>query len=215
MVKRYAFTMIELIFAIVVIAIAIVSLPVMTQTSDKNIEANIIQEAIFASETLLNESAAYYWDVQSRADQGLTGDENSRVIDTYNDCNATSRQRIGHLNRRCLNNSAIGPDNNDTIGISIDFISNSYGTPTDLFNDHNSTTATATYKDGYKVTANINQCTTIGAGGCNVAFDQNTTDRDLKEVQLTIQDSSGTVRVIVRAYSANIGEAAIINNGIL
>jgi len=63
-VKR-AFTLIELIFAIVIIAITVVSLPMMTQVISKGIEKNLLQEAIFAGAAVLNESVSAKWDENS------------------------------------------------------------------------------------------------------------------------------------------------------
>ena len=45
--KRFGFTMIELIFAIVIIAISVMSLPMMTQVTNKGLEESLVQEAIF------------------------------------------------------------------------------------------------------------------------------------------------------------------------
>ena len=65
MVNRSAFTMIELIFAIVIIAISVLSLPMMNQVISKNIEGSIVQEAIFAASAELNQVVSYYWDENS------------------------------------------------------------------------------------------------------------------------------------------------------
>ena len=48
MVKRFGFSMIELIFAIVIVAVAVMSLPMMTQVTSKGSERNLkADEAIF------------------------------------------------------------------------------------------------------------------------------------------------------------------------
>jgi len=50
MVNRYAFTMIELIFAIVIIAISVISLPMITQVTTNSSALNLeADEAIFAA----------------------------------------------------------------------------------------------------------------------------------------------------------------------
>jgi prepilin-type N-terminal cleavage/methylation domain-containing protein len=56
---RLAFTMIELIFAIVIIAISVMSLPMMTQVTSAGIERNLVQEAIFASVAEINLATTY------------------------------------------------------------------------------------------------------------------------------------------------------------
>lgn len=203
MVKRLAFTMIELIFAIVIISIAVVSLPVMTQTTDKNLEANIVQEAIFASEAVINESIAYYWDGNSQFDQNISGGL-SRVINT-GDCNATTGKRPGHVKRQCLSNNLITPADSPAFTNAMDFLSTVY-IGTSIFLNNSSTTAYATYKQNYTATATINRC--VNAGDCT-ALDQTTpTDRDLKEIRFDISDNTGII-VQLRAYSANIGEVTV------
>lgn len=102
----FGFTMIELIFAIVVIAISVMSLPMMTQVTNQGIEESLIQEAVFASSAELMGATAGYWDGNSMED--INESSLSRVIDLSLDCNATSRLRPGHINqpyhRRCLDN---------------------------------------------------------------------------------------------------------------
>ena len=80
MVRRAAFTLIELIFAIVIIAISVISLPMMSQTVSEGIDANIVQEAIFASATELNEAVTAHWDENSI--EASMPDSSARVIET-------------------------------------------------------------------------------------------------------------------------------------
>jgi Tfp pilus assembly protein PilV len=203
MVRRFAFTMIELIFAIVVIAIAVVSLPVMTQTTDKGIESNIVQEAIFASQAIINESIAYYWDENSLADQYISGDSFSRVIDTTGtSCTGFPNQRPGHINRRCVSVSTI-PVTNAAVGPVINYFDAQYNNKQILRNT-SSTTAYATYKDLYTATATVTQC----SAGCT-QFGLNTVEPDLKEIAFDINDGSGNLIIKLRGYSANIGEVDV------
>lgn len=199
MVKKPAFTMIELIFAIVVMSIAIVSLPVMTQTSDKNTEASIVQEAIFASEAILNEAMAYYWDQNSQYDENLSGDL-SRVINTSGCVAGSPNKRVGHVNRRCLSDLTIGVSNSAAVN-TLDSLENKW-------NDSNITTgiaSAATYKDsGYKATVNV---TESNLGG--LQFGNTVNDADLKEITLTVKDGNSNTITILRAYSANIGDIEI------
>lgn len=205
MVTRLAFTMIELIFAIVVMSIAIVSLPVMTQTTDKNIEGSIVQEAIFASQAIINESMAYYWDENSLADQYISGDSYSRVIDTNGtSCTGIPNKRAGHINRKCVSSSTI-PVTNSTLGPVINYFDTQYNN-TQILRNTSSTTAYATYKDDYNATATVRQCT--NGAGCT-QFGLNTFDNDLKEVTLDINDGDGNLIIRLRGYSANIGEVEI------
>ncbi|MBD3797360.1 MAG: prepilin-type N-terminal cleavage/methylation domain-containing protein [Campylobacterales bacterium] len=204
MVRRYAFTMIELIFAIVVIAVAVVSLSVMTQTTDKNIESNIVQEAIFASEAVINEAIGYYWDLNSLID--VNDSSFSRVINIDGNCNPLTFQKPGQINRRCISNLALTAQNSNASTRVIDSIPNVYnGSSMILHND--ASTAYATYKNDYLATANVRQCS--NGGGC-IAFGQNSFDADLKEIDFAVSDSNGII-VRIRAYMANIGEASVAN----
>jgi len=66
--KRFAFTMIELIFAIVIIAISVMSLPMMAVVTQRGMENNIVQEAIFAASAELMGATSGYWDENSMQD---------------------------------------------------------------------------------------------------------------------------------------------------
>ncbi len=70
MVKRDAFTMIELIFAIVIMAIVIIALPRMMRTNSNALEANINQEAIFGASSVMMQTLSYPWDINSPGNNG-------------------------------------------------------------------------------------------------------------------------------------------------
>lgn len=65
MVKRQAFTLIELIFAIVIVAIIVLSIPMMTQATSKSSEGSISQEAVFAASAKLMQTLSFPWDENS------------------------------------------------------------------------------------------------------------------------------------------------------
>ena len=193
--KRFAFTMIELIFAIVIIAIAVVSLPVMNQAIQKGTEEAIVQEAIFAASTELMGASAGYWDERSMEDESMS--QFSRVINIGGDCNTTTKLRPGHiaqsLHRRCLDsNLATGLDSTTNTNVySLDdaektddiFITNgtSGGTP-----------EASGYKNTYKYIIVVNRV----AGS------------DIKDINVTITDDQTppNTLVILKIQSANIGE---------
>ena len=107
---KYAFSMIELIFAIVVIGITVLNLPMITQVTSKGIENNLVQEAIFAASTELNQIVTYYWDENSLPTNNLL----SQVVWTSStDCNETTKLRPGHIDqpyhRRCIDNASLRP----------------------------------------------------------------------------------------------------------
>ena len=199
--KKAAFTLIELIFAIVVIAVSVISLPLLIATSSQGIEKNIIQEAIFASAAILNESAAFLWDENSNLDIGVSSF--SRVVNTNSGgcLGGTPNRRIGHVNRQCLDNNATMPYNGGAFNNSINAAAHA---AQDMFiTSTASATSAATYKNQYKSAVTVNNC---GAGGC-VQFGTVANNPNLKEIQITILSEDETkLLVILRAYSANIGE---------
>ena len=197
---RYAFTMIELIFAIVVIGIAVMSLPTMNQATSSGIEGNLVQEAVFAASTELNQAVSANWDDNSLE----PGAPNSlaRVIElTAGSCDnnpssPTFRQMAGHINqplhRRCLDSNATSLATADVADVT-------------ALNDMNKTNATldnaTTDETGYK----LNFTTTVAIAN-NAIFD-GAANPNMKKITVTIKDAT-TSAVITElvTYSANIGE---------
>jgi len=213
--KRYAFTMIELIFAIVIIAIAVMALPMMTQTTSKGIEENLVQEAIFASAAKLNEITSYPWDENSTLDKNRSSF--SRVIWTSDDdCNASSHPNLrqGHikqqtLHRKCLNEdySLVQPSN--PLGMEED----DNGTYDDI-DDFNNVSAplfigSVGSAEGYKTpyTMDVN----ISYAAFGPKKESNMTKKNMKEINITIIDPNTNLTILkVHTYSANIGGIAYL-----
>ncbi len=186
---RSAFSMIELIFAIVIIGVAVLSLPMMSQVTSKGIENNLAQETIFAASAELNQVMSYYWDERSTEDDA---NALSRVIDSNNDCNDTTKQRIGHVNRRCVNSNSnaaptIGSDSGD-----LDDIDDVSTTSKPLFTG---TSSAQGYKQNYTSVVNVNTAT----------FGTATTN-DIKKITVTVYDENGNTVTALSSYVANIGE---------
>ena len=193
--RRSAFTLIELIFAIVIIAIAVISLPRMTQVIATGIEGNIVQEAIFAASTELNQAVAANWDENSLVDGNTSF---ARVIDNGNCENNSSlqtyRQKPGHINqpkhRRCV-------DSNNTT------VSNATLTAVDALDDYEKTDADLSspsvsqsgYKFAYKTTIVVTHPATFNG----------VLNNDMKEINATISNNATPITTLT-TYSANIGE---------
>ena len=189
---RHAFTMIELIFAIVVIAISVISLPTMIQTTSDGMEGNLAQEAIFAGSAQLNEATTYTWDERSTNDMNIS--ELARIVNTTTD----GCPRTGIINRKCLTNLSIRPDDAPaTNGSSIDSITYT-NQPIFL-----GTTSTTAYKTNYTATLNVTRCI---AGNSYIQFGNENPNPNLKELEYTVIHPDNGVVVRLRAYSANIGE---------
>ena len=200
--KKSAFTLIELIFAIVIIAVSVMSLPMMTQATSKGIEANIVQEVIFATGAILNESTTYYWDSNSMDDSNTTSNGYSRVVNA-GQCvgGGVPYKRVGHINRQCLDDNTTTPN---AVGdsTSIEWAANIYN-DIDILTG---TAAAATYKDSYSARAIVTSCSTGGCIKFGLAADPNN-NPSLKEVQVQVTPTgSANILVLLRAYVANIGE---------
>jgi len=190
-VVRGGFTLIELIFAIVVISISVMSLPMMTQTTSKGIEGNLVQEAIFAASAELNGGISAHWDEYSMEDDknGL-----ARVIDIDNAC--TDKKLIGHiaqsLHRRCLDNSDTDPlDGTDDDEI--------YALEDMAHDKQNIFSTDETNAQGYKKQYNseLNISRPANFNGDN---------SHIKEIVLTVTDNNNNIITVLKTYSANIGE---------
>ena len=192
--QKSAFTMIELIFAIVIIGITVISLPMMTQATSKGMESNLAQEAIFAASAELNQALSYKWDRNSRENPG----ELSKVIHTSaSDCNITNGlQRPGHVHRLCLNNDAITPTVDATVG---DWLDGKQVSGVDIFEAGTISDASG-YKEQYTMDIDV----------ATKDFDSSySTGSNMKEVKVSVKKLVNSIPkdyVLLRTYSANIGE---------
>lgn len=180
--------MIELIFAIVIISIAVVSLPMMITTSNKNMQNNIAQEAIFAASSELMGILSAYWDARSMEDSSVG--YISRVVDVDGDCDATTRLRPGHIlqpfHRRCLDSTA---------STGLDVVGSAHYSLDDavryVHDNPNIFTNSFTTKEGYKQTY---------TSDATISRTNNT-----KKIVLSVSDSAGNLVTKLIAYSANLG----------
>jgi competence protein ComGC len=221
MVKRAAFTFIELIFAIVIISVVVMSLPVMSNLLSKGVETNIVQEAIFAAATEINEVTSYHWDDNSVD----TNYSRAGVINVDNSCESnTSKQRYrlrpGHIlqvyHRQCIQNLALSAaDANISKTASVDDVAEA------LKNALQDSTATSVstdasgYKDIYKtqvsVEHNVSTLSNIKINNATPTTASADLQDNIKRITVTIwgRDSNGnyTVKLTsLRTYIANIGE---------
>ena len=198
---RSAFTLIELIFAIVVIAITVVSLPMMSQVTATGIDENIVQEAIFAAATELNEATTHHWDESSFDDNA--SNIYSRVVTTAlggaKGCNAVTRLRPGHINqelhRRCTeDNTTVSNATADANISSFNDVAHS-GSNDYLFSD------TVTDATGYKRV----YTSSLSISSNPISFGSLANSSDIKKLEVIVSDPDGVVTKL-SAYSANIGE---------
>ena len=208
---RKAFTLIELIFAIIIMGITVVSVPVLMSSNTKGFDATIIQEAIFAASAELNQVLSYRWDENS-IDKNIDPNESglANVIET-GDCSTTTRLRPGHiqqpLHRRCIDNNTTTPtleayfglDNNET-NATADDIDDINQNSKEMFIDSSGATATGT-KSGYKHAYQSDLNITYKAIGTVSKASQNA-----KYIEIIVTNDSGDVVTKLRSYTLNIGE---------
>lgn len=184
--------MIELIFAIVIIAITVVSLPMMNQAINKGLEQNIVQEAIFAASVEIKQASTGYWDANSMSD--INSSIFSRVVNIDGDCNATTKLRPGHIDqpfhRRCIDNTSIITASNATGNANFQTLNDFAHNATTLYVGN--TNGAAGYKD-----TNL----TI-----SLAVSQLAADNNIKVLTATVKDGNGNTVTVLRSQSANIGE---------
>jgi len=101
-VSRTAFTLIELIFAIVIVAIVFLALPTMSSSSSDAVDTSLTQEAIFPMSARLSQVLSYRWDDHSENNAS----ENNTVARTVDvnfggtgplDRVGTTDFRVGHI----------------------------------------------------------------------------------------------------------------------
>jgi len=202
-VVRYAFTLIELIFAIVVISISVMSLPMMSQITFKTIDNSLVQEAIFASVAGLNEATTYRWDEHSMNDEHTAtfDPEYARVVNTaVGGCTVPGapNKRAGHIHRKCLNDINTRPYTggapySDSLHEAAHGIQSIYIV--------GGSTSTAGYKKLYNSTLSVTTNASLS--------DTDLNNPNLKEITINILDNDDNSTVtLLRTYSANIGEVA-------
>lgn len=216
---RKAASMLELVIAIVVMGIAVMSLPlILTQSQNSNAIA-LQQEVILATKTKLGYILAYEWDANSYDATASV----SRVLDTTNsasadsDFNTTSTRRIGHIltdNRRRLRDDMASPSLSGSTAwgntglLDID----------DFHNKIENTTVVAADMDYIfnlelnSTVSYVNDSATYTNQDINFTFDASSTPANptnIKMITVRTKDTSNNVNIILRAFASNIGESTI------
>ncbi len=211
--QRFAFTMIELIFAIVIIAISIMSLPMMTQVTSSAMEKNLVQEAIFASVAEINLATTYVWDENSLIDandSSTAENDLSRVLNLTATCIPTGItvrgveiiKKTGHVNRRCINNNLTARYTGTDYLYALE--ASKHPSSTIYIGD---STSSEGYKQNYNSVLDVENC---DSANC-IDFGLEANNIDLKEITVTVQNDNNETVTLLRTYSANIGEVAYAN----
>ncbi|WP_373069571.1 Tfp pilus assembly protein FimT/FimU [Sulfurimonas sp.] len=199
--KRTAFTLIELIFALVIIAISVVSIPIMTSAIGKGVDNNLLQETVFAAAAQINQVLSYRWDENSveTDDPGAIEKVIQRAAGV---CNADRIKPNGHIfqekHRRCLDDdtvrvsAAFGSDGGEAVRDDIDDF---HGVNDTLFTNTSSADA---YKQSYTYSVSV----TLSDMNGTIAVND-----EAKKVTVTVSNEAGNTVSELTAYTFNIGEA--------
>ena len=227
---RHAFTMIELIFALVIMSIVFISLPMILINNSSSLEDNLIQESIFLTSSKMSQVLTFQWDANS-AETGMGTVATSDILDVTAgdgdlDRNA-SDFRIGHFQEdKHRRMTPIGnPRNATAIGIE--------GTVFDDIDDFDSLTHTINlvsaneevakfgYKKSYRADVNVSYINDSNFLN-GTSYDDNVIDfvlsdtaagattTNIKMIEVSIDqqnpDATWETTLLLRAYVANIGE---------
>lgn len=201
MVKQHkAFTLIELIFAIVIIGITVLSLPMISQTTGKATEKNLAQEAIVLASSELKKVISGKWDEHSKNSDA----EDKEVIVYTSDAEvntAINNQRTGNIRILYENNTTLRPS---VSGLDSGEITINDADDIDDYKTNNTVVVSAAgsaagYKDLYKKTITID---------ANQSFGTLNNDPNIKKITIEIKNSHGELLTKLYTYSMNIGNAS-------
>jgi len=217
---KSAFSMIELVFAIVLISISMLSLPMLMTTNSSNQEDSLLQEGILLTSTKISQVLSFPWDPNSSPNPAIMS--MSQVLDTAGDAelnrNGVTDFRFGHfpeeLRRRM---TPTAPNNRaaSAIGAGANSISSQDGNVEDV----NATAGSEqwAYKKPWRLATTVAYVSDIATYSDNVVnYDfpdpiaapaPGTTN--IKAVRVFATDltpGSTSEGVALFSYSANIGE---------
>lgn len=205
-------SMIELVFAIVIMGIAVMSLPlILTQVQNNNAFA-MQQEAILAAKAKIGDILTYEWDDNS---YDATA-QRSYVLDTTSD--AELSRRVGHVNtenRRKLFDVNVTPTAVANLGAgALNAI--------DDFSGHPTTTSATLENAGkgldYVFTLTLTPTITYAADDANYttstlgvfALNPNNTNTITNIKTISVQVTGGDQNITLRAFACNIGESTLL-----
>ena len=198
---KSAFTLIELIFAIVIIGIAALSLPMMSQVISKGSEKSLTQEAIFIAFTEITKVTSAAWDENSR----IGNNDYEHIIFT-----SDTEEALG-LSKRNGNINISYTDYNRTIRPTM-AIFDVGETREDDVDDYIISGANATgsagsdtgYKFQYTKDIALIASNSFGATGpTNPSPNPN-----IKRIQINVDDTAGNLLVSFYMYAINTGSVA-------
>ncbi|WP_187647977.1 hypothetical protein [Nitrosophilus labii] len=219
---RKSATLIELIFTIIIIGLAMVSIPVVLSQAMKSSEFSLNQEALLAGATKIGNILTYEWDENSTTTQVikyvLDVTDGDSELNRYPDVN--SSRRIGHFKgqyRRAFDTNQtfatllLGEEATDTTPNDIDDFNNKISTLTTI-----SQTASDYVKDFTLKTKVVYVNDDAYYTNNSITFDFSTAQKsgstNIKMIEVTITDNqTGEVIAVFRSYASNIGATNLLS----
>ncbi len=223
MVKHSAFTIIELLFAIVIIGLTVLSLPMMMQVNMDSSQASIQEEAIFAASAKMMQVLSYPWDEHSiNPNQPLSSEKVVNVPlgnakysqrDINNTVDSNSSFRIGHvrqdLHRRFHENNTFAFFNVSNLVGNDDFTIIGMEEMAQLNIPLSGLAGSGTYKDNYTMNVAVNYISDADPAANTPFILQTATianPSNIRMVTVSIRDGNAATIATLRAYATNIGE---------
>lgn len=224
---RKAASMIELVVAIVVMGIAVMTLPLLLLKTQSNNAYTLQQEIILAARTKMGDMLTYRWDEHSLINNKIF----ILLTEGDSELNATSQseyiRRIGNV--KGDKRRRFSPDLNSSTSVANlgpDPLGSNNLDDIDDFNDNNSTfepvpilqSTSLDYhftKFNLKTTVvYVSDSANYNASNLNFTFETNTsgttTNIKMLELNVTDPDNTSVIPFIVRSYSCNIGESELL-----
>ncbi|MRI57943.1 MAG: hypothetical protein C6H99_00370 [Epsilonproteobacteria bacterium] len=208
---RGAFSLLEFIFALVIIGFALLSIPNIFTQSSQAIQETIKQEAVFQGFRTISAILTYRWDEKSVVG---SDDNRSYILDVTNgddELNRTATQtRKGHFNTKrrtffdttTYATTSLGLEPGETTQDDIDDFNNNQDTIT-LTPGERLLSTTLKQKVYY-----ISDSADYSATSLSLKIDTSsaTPSTNIKMIQVTITDDKNTTIALLRAFTCNIGE---------
>jgi len=204
--KKSAFTLIELIFSMVIIAIAFTVLPKIMQLATKVSAQNLREEAMYNAVAYIGLIKSTAWDENNTMVDDIlhvSSEGNSNYV-----CNSTTTYRIGGFDgsRNCRNDksaSVIGVDNDE----------NEFRDDMDDFNGSIDAT-NDTHSREYDLNVTVKYVKDIAENEASFVSEQRSDTTNTKEINITVivtkkQEALGNSLVKMSFIAQNIGQQRI------
>lgn len=219
--ERSAFTMIELVFAIVIIGIVAITIPTVLITNARHVENNLLQEAVLIAATKMGQQLSFPWDENSQ--NPLVGTlASTEVLDVTNGALTLDRNnssfRIGHFEqplRRRMTPQNFPRVASPVLGNDAFELDNAGDDLDDVVNIPITANGSTSYKQDYNISSTVIYISDNAPDYTqnSITFDYpttaalaGTTNIKMITIQVDATNTPVTNDIVFRAYSCNIGE---------